>query len=154
MYFLKIRKYTEIFLWNESLFISYCMSCLPWRLHVIHLNTFFVFVEFKRSITSAPDTRFSSKTIGLVGAVCIALVVGFIVAVDYINICQKCSKPNTVKAKNDDCKNDDNNKNKTVTTGLWNWYKYSQTKVEKYLLEVFFVKWMYHYCWPPIMIKE
>ncbi|VDI18834.1 Hypothetical predicted protein [Mytilus galloprovincialis] len=55
---------------------------------------------------------------GLVGVVCIALVVGFVVTVDCINICQKCSKPNKVKAKEDDCKNYGNNKNKTVTTGL------------------------------------
>ncbi|CAC5382245.1 unnamed protein product [Mytilus coruscus] len=62
--------------------------------------------KFRRSLINAPDNRFSSKTMGLVGAVCIALVVGFIVAVDCINICQKCSKLNKVKPKKDDCKHD------------------------------------------------
>ncbi|CAC5397112.1 unnamed protein product [Mytilus coruscus] len=49
-----------------------------------------------RSLTSAPDNRYSSKTMGLVGTVCIGVVVGFLVAFDCVNICQKCSKANKV----------------------------------------------------------
>ncbi|CAC5400108.1 unnamed protein product [Mytilus coruscus] len=42
--------------------------------------------KYKRSLTSAPDNRFSSKTMGLVGALCIAVVVGLIIALDCVNI--------------------------------------------------------------------
>ncbi|XP_052075433.1 uncharacterized protein LOC127712868 [Mytilus californianus] len=58
--------------------------------------------KYRRSITSAPDDRFSSKTMGLVGALCIALVVGFIVTIDCVNICQKCSKTNKVTTVKED----------------------------------------------------
>lgn len=50
-----------------------------------------VFSDYKRSLTSAPDDRFSPKTIGLVGALCIAIVVGFIISLDCVSICKKLS---------------------------------------------------------------
>ncbi|CAC5391166.1 unnamed protein product [Mytilus coruscus] len=49
-----------------------------------------------RSLTSVPDNRYSSKTMGLVGTLCIGVVVGFLVAFDCVNICQKYSKANKV----------------------------------------------------------
>ncbi|VDI51647.1 Hypothetical predicted protein [Mytilus galloprovincialis] len=47
--------------------------------------------NYKRSLTSAPDDRFSSKAMGLVGALCIAIVVGFIISLDCVSICKKLS---------------------------------------------------------------
>ncbi|CAC5391165.1 unnamed protein product [Mytilus coruscus] len=55
--------------------------------------------KHRRSLTSAPDNRYSSKTMGLVGTVCIAVVIGVLVAFDCVNICQKCSKTNKVTTK-------------------------------------------------------
>lgn len=65
-----------------------------------------IFVEYRRSLTSARDDRYSSKTIGLVGALGIALVVGFIVTLDSVKICQKCSKINKVTTENTACSNE------------------------------------------------
>ncbi|CAC5365218.1 unnamed protein product [Mytilus coruscus] len=62
--------------------------------------------KYRRSITSAPDDRFSSQTMGLVGALCIALVVGFIVTLDCVTICQKCSKANKVTTVKEGCTNE------------------------------------------------
>ncbi|CAG2217267.1 unnamed protein product [Mytilus edulis] len=55
--------------------------------------------KHKRSLISAPDNRNSSKTMGLVGTACIAVVVGILVAIDCVNICQKCSKSNKVRTE-------------------------------------------------------
>ncbi|VDI51649.1 Hypothetical predicted protein, partial [Mytilus galloprovincialis] len=52
-----------------------------------------------RSLTSAPDNRYSSQTMGLVGTSCIAVVVGILTAFDCINICQKCLKSNKVRTE-------------------------------------------------------
>ncbi|XP_052072843.1 uncharacterized protein LOC127710920 [Mytilus californianus] len=62
--------------------------------------------KYRRSITSAPDDRLSSQTMGLVGALCIALVVGFIVILDWVTICQKCSKANKVTTVKEGCTNE------------------------------------------------
>ncbi|XP_076106145.1 uncharacterized protein LOC143074683 [Mytilus galloprovincialis] len=62
--------------------------------------------KYRRSLTSARDDRYSSKTIGLVGALGIALVVGFIVTLDSVKICQKCSKINKVTTENTACSNE------------------------------------------------
>lgn len=59
----------------------------------------FLFVEHKRSLVSAPDNRYSSRTMGLFGTACIVIVVGVLVAFDCVNICQKCSKTNKVRTE-------------------------------------------------------
>ncbi|VDI51648.1 Hypothetical predicted protein [Mytilus galloprovincialis] len=55
--------------------------------------------KHKRSLVSAPDNRYSSRTMGLFGTACIVIVVGMLVAFDCVNICQKCSKTNKVRTE-------------------------------------------------------
>ncbi|VDI24358.1 Hypothetical predicted protein [Mytilus galloprovincialis] len=74
--------------------------------------------KYRRSLTSARDDRYSSKTIGLVGALGIALVVGFIVTLDSVKICQKCSKINKVTTENTACSNEMQKRKSTTRKGM------------------------------------